>query len=208
MAYTHRTWHVRIWQTTSSNDRLHQSGDIGRGLPASTVVCAHRSTDVGRGLSASAVDSANRSAFSGCCLPASPLALMQQSADVERGLPASPLALMQQSADVERGLPASPLAYTQRSADVRRGHPISDVACPDRLRPALVRRTTLYTMTLVATALVDNTWMLIPYKNQKSVKHPSCITTYSYIFYLLFSTFSPHVVHSYQSSLLFRFVRY
>jgi len=190
MAYTHQTWHVRIWQTTSSNDRLHQSGDIGRGMPASTVVCAHRSTDVGRGLSASAVDSANRSAVSGCCLPASPLALMQQSADVERGLP------------------ASPLAYTQRSADVRRGHPISDVACPDRLRPALVRRTTLYTMTLVATALVDNTWMLIPYKNQKSVKHPSCITTYSYIFYLLFSTFSPHVVHSYQSSLLFRFVRY
>ena len=190
MAYTHRTWHVRIWQTTSSNDRLHQSGDIGRGMPASTVVCAHRSTDVGRGLSASAVDSANRSAVSGCCLPASPLALMQQSADVERGLP------------------ASPLAYTQRSADVRRGHPISDVACPDRLRPALVRRTTLYTMTLVATALVDNMWMLIPYKNQKSVKHPSCITTYSYIFYLLFSTFSPHVVHSYQSSLLFRFVRY
>ena len=190
MAYTHQTWHVRIWQTTSSNDRLHQSGDIGRGMPASTVVCAHRSTDVGRGLSASAVDSANRSAVSGCCLPASPLALMQQSADVERGLP------------------ASPLAYTQRSADVRRGHPISDVACPDRLRPALVRRTTLYTMTLVATALVDNMWMLIPYKNQKSVKHPSCITTYSYIFYLLFSTFSPHVVHSYQSSLLFRFVRY
>ena len=86
---------------------------------------------------------------------------------------------------VGRGLTASAVACTQRPADVGRGLPTSAVAC---------------------TTFVDNMRMSMSSKNLKSVKHPSCITTYSSISHHLCSTFPPHVVRSCQSSLLLRFI--
>ena len=48
----------------------------------------------------------------------------------------------------------------------------------------------------IGRGVVDNMRMSMHSQNQKSVKHPSCITIYSSIFHHPFSTFPPHVVRS------------
>ena len=47
--YTHLTWPVHFWQSTSTNRRRHRPGDIGRGLPTSVVGYSHRSANIDRG---------------------------------------------------------------------------------------------------------------------------------------------------------------
>jgi len=120
--------------------------------------------------------------------------------------------------DIGRGLPASVVACAHRLTDV--GRSLRTLLSPSRAWPARITPCLHTTVSQRQTwpahivrglhllddqrctwqhlsSLDDNMWMSMPNKNQKSVKHPSCITTYSSIFYYLFSTFPPHVVHSY-----------
>lgn len=46
--------------------------------------------------------------------------------------------------------------------------------------------------------LVENVLMSIQQKNKKSVKRPSCMTTYSYILHHLFSIYLPQIIHSFE----------
>uniref|UniRef100_M1D8M9 Uncharacterized protein n=1 Tax=Solanum tuberosum TaxID=4113 RepID=M1D8M9_SOLTU len=154
-ACTHRTWHMRIGQATSSNDGQHQPrvARIRCGLCTTLSQRREWPTRIALGLhitSTSGVDCLHLPCLAHNGQPTSdvacphrswPVNINQPTSDIDwthlpwtahNGQPTSAVACTQRSADVGRGLAASPLDCTQQLANVGRGLAASPLDCTQR----------------------------------------------------------------------------
>ena len=196
VASPHRPWTARPW----SRSRRTSPGCIGRGL--NTTVSRRRALPARIALRLRASLRRRRA------WPGRNALLLRPSLSRRRAWPGRIALRLPTSLSRRRACPPRIALRLRPSLSRRRAWP-GRIAL--RLPPSLSRRRPWSArigrgLRYIGRGVVDNMRMSLNSQNQKSAKHPSCITIYSSIFHHLFSTFPPHVVRSYQSSLFLRFI--